>query len=197
MSSISEKRFQKSTVKKVSLFEEYKEKIILDVGGGGEGIIGKIYGRNVISIDRKLDEIEETQNNSIKIVMDACNMNFTSNQFDVVTIFYTLMYMNAEEKERCIAESRRVLKPDGILEIWDVNIPAYNNDGKDIYLLQLHINMPNESIETGYGVLMTERRQDKMDIKDMLVTKGFEIIEDEVYESNLYRIKCVKRSGIA
>jgi len=41
---------------------------ILDIGGGGEGIIGLINGRKVISIDLLKNELEETNNDSLKII---------------------------------------------------------------------------------------------------------------------------------
>src|SRR5512136_2785483 len=49
---------------------------ILDVGGGGEGIIGKLNGKQVVSIDTSEEELEETKNESLKIVMDATDLKF-------------------------------------------------------------------------------------------------------------------------
>ena len=39
---------------------------ILDLGGGEEGIIGKLNGNQVISIDKKIEELEEINNDSVK-----------------------------------------------------------------------------------------------------------------------------------
>ncbi|MDH5201498.1 MAG: hypothetical protein OEW93_11465, partial [Candidatus Bathyarchaeota archaeon] len=50
------------------------EGFILDIGGGGEGIIGKLNGRQVVSIDLSAGELEETDNESLKIVMDATDL---------------------------------------------------------------------------------------------------------------------------
>lgn len=49
---------------------------ILDVGGGGEGIISRHSGNSVVAIDWRKDELEETEDIGLKIVMDACNMAF-------------------------------------------------------------------------------------------------------------------------
>jgi ubiquinone/menaquinone biosynthesis C-methylase UbiE len=197
MNNIDNKRYLQSGRKVVSLTVDYKEMLILDIGGGGEGIIGKVYGRNVIAIDRELEELEETNNKSIKIVMDACEMKFASNQFDVTTSFFSLMYMNNEEKEKAILEINRVLKTGGVFEIWDTNVPMYKGKEQDIYVLKLQINLEAETINTGYGVLMDDKGQNVSDIKTLLIKSGFEIIEYYEYDSELYRIKCIKRLDIA
>lgn len=192
MNNIEMKRYLKSETKVISLTADYKEKLILDIGGGGEGIIGKVYGRNVIAIDRELEELEETKNKSIKIVMDACEMKFSSRQFEVTTSFFSLMYMNNKEKEKAILEINRVLKPGGIFEIWDTNIPIYKGGDQDIYVLQLQINLETEIINTGYGVIMDDQGQNVAELKKLLMKSGFEIIEYYEYDTELYRIKCTK-----
>ena len=32
---------------------------ILDIGGGGEGVIGRLYGRQVVAIDNRQEELDE------------------------------------------------------------------------------------------------------------------------------------------
>jgi len=49
---------------------------ILDIGGGGEGIIGRLNGEQVVAIDKRLDELEETDNDALKIVMDESFLGF-------------------------------------------------------------------------------------------------------------------------
>jgi hypothetical protein len=44
---------------------------ILDIGGGGEGIVGQLNGRQVVAIDTSQEALEETQNDVLKAVMDA------------------------------------------------------------------------------------------------------------------------------
>ncbi|TFG72017.1 MAG: hypothetical protein E4H27_03460, partial [Anaerolineales bacterium] len=43
--------------------------LILDIGGGGEGIIGKLKGRQAIAIDSSKRELEEAAPGPLKIVM--------------------------------------------------------------------------------------------------------------------------------
>jgi len=38
---------------------------ILEIGGGGEGIIGGLKGKQVIAIDRNEEKLEETKNEAL------------------------------------------------------------------------------------------------------------------------------------
>ncbi|UCD06465.1 MAG: methyltransferase domain-containing protein, partial [candidate division WOR-3 bacterium] len=66
---------------------------ILDIGGGGEGIIGRLNGKQVVAIDTRFDELQETKNDSLKIVMDATDLKFLPSTFDAATSFFSLMYI--------------------------------------------------------------------------------------------------------
>ena len=72
---------------------------ILDIGGGGEGIIGRLYGRQVTAIDNRREELDEALEGFEKVLMDACEMSFASASFDHVTFFYTMMFI-AKDKQR-------------------------------------------------------------------------------------------------
>ena len=80
---------------------EIKEKLtgsILDIGGGGEAVIGQIYKDRVTAIDNCKEELEEAPDCCSKQLMDATELSFPDDSFDNVTFFYTLMYMTAEEQ---------------------------------------------------------------------------------------------------
>ena len=95
---------------------------ILDIGGGGEGIIGLIYQTQVTAIDNRQDELDEAPVGFIKVLMDACNLKFKDNSFENVTLFYTLMYIEKEKQAKAIQEAYKVLKDEGHLYIWDTNM---------------------------------------------------------------------------
>ena len=44
---------------------------ILDIGGGGEGVIGRVYGPQVTAIDVSVEELAEAPEGFEKLVMDA------------------------------------------------------------------------------------------------------------------------------
>ena len=60
---------------------------ILDIGGGGDGVIGRLYTNQVVAIDIRQDELDEAPIGFEKIVMDATHLEFNDNSFDHVTSF--------------------------------------------------------------------------------------------------------------
>lgn len=55
---------------------------ILDIGGGGEGVIGRLYTNQVVAIDIRQDELDEAPTGFEKILMDATQLDFKDNSFD-------------------------------------------------------------------------------------------------------------------
>src|SRR5450759_5315691 len=49
---------------------------ILDIGGGGEGIIGRIKGSQVVAIDLYSWGMNRTPRGPLKLVMDATDLKF-------------------------------------------------------------------------------------------------------------------------
>ncbi len=122
---------------------------ILDLGGGGEGVIGQIYGRQVVAIDMLQEELDEAPCECEKLVMDATALDFSDASFDHVTAFFTLMYMEAVTQEKAIFEAARVLKPNGTLDIWDADIPLTYPEP---FLITLDIDAAGKPIHTTYGI---------------------------------------------
>lgn len=126
---------------------------ILDIGGGGEGVIGRVYGHQVTSIDNDKEELEEAPDVCDKILMDATSLSFGACEFDHVTAFYSLMYMTGEEQEKAIKEAFRVLKHGGTFHIWDTVIShAY----PDPFTVSLNIDAGGTPIHTTYGIVKTD-----------------------------------------
>lgn len=123
---------------------------VLDVGGGGEGIIGKLNGSQVVAIDTSEKELMETHNEAIKVVMDATDLKFLPKSFDVCTAFFSLMYIPKSAHQKVFAEVFRVLKDNGRFLIWDVRIPK-SVTGYKIFFVNLKVKLPDKEVETGYG----------------------------------------------
>ncbi len=164
------------------------EGFILDIGGGGEGIIGRLNGNQVISIDLSARELEETGNESLKIVMDATDLKFTPSQFDAATSFFTLLYVDREKHEKVFREVHKVLKEKGRFLIWDVEIPE-NVEGKPFFLVRLEISLPREKVNTGYGVRLA--RQDLVGFRELAVRTGFEVA-DEWSKGEIFYLELMK-----
>lgn len=150
---------------------------ILDIGGGGEGIIGQIFKESVIAIDPSKRELEESSEGPLKIVMDAKDLQFLDNTFDYVSSFFTLMYISKKDHRQVLEEVYRVLKKGGEFILWDVTIGAQDDPAKEYFVMPLKVNLGNEIIETGYGVEWVSRNQDLDYYIDLVREIGFQIIE--------------------
>lgn len=177
-----------SEIQHLTLLNEKYNSPILDIGGGGEGVIGKVYGKDVVAIDIRKDELVETSNDALKIVMDATDLKFLNNSFPTVTAFFTLMYMKHDIKIKTLKEIYRVLKKNGILDIYETNMPAYKEDEKEIYVLQLKYKINNKEVQTGYGCALQNKEINKDYYLNLLKQIGFKA--ELIYEKNeIYRIR--------
>jgi ubiquinone/menaquinone biosynthesis C-methylase UbiE len=156
---------------------------ILDIGGGGEGIIGKLNGMQVVAVDKRLDELEETDNDALKVVMDATDLKFLDDTFSAATAFYTMMYIPNDEKPKVLAEAYRVLRPGAKLHVWDAVIPGESRD-KKYFVIPLKVVMPDRTVETGYGSHL--KKQDAETIRDLAEDAGFKTAKVEAGEQTFY-----------
>lgn len=124
---------------------------ILDVGGGGEGVIGRLKGSQVVAIDRMRSELENSPLGPLKIVMDATDLQFLDRSFHTVTAFFSFMFMPASQQPKAFAEIHRILAPGGRLKIWDIHLPTRKDPFHEMVAFNLLINLPGKQIRTGYG----------------------------------------------
>lgn len=166
------------------------ESFILDIGGGGEGIIGKLNGAHVIAIDTSERELAETMNDALKIVMDASDLKFLPDSFDVCTAFFSLMYISKTEHSRVFGEVHRVLKDNGQFLLWDVKIPKTEMKYRE-FLVPLKVQLPDETVETAYGVRW--QFQDINHFKEVAEEHKFKVV-DEWSEGETFHLKMLKES---
>ncbi len=77
---------------------------IRDIGGGGEGVIGRTARDEIYILDIR-----------------RRSLKFPDEYFDTVTSFFSLMYM--KDSRKVLKECYRVLRKGGKMLIWDVVIP--------------------------------------------------------------------------
>lgn len=149
---------------------------ILDIGGGGEGIIGKLNRRQVIAIDTSEEELQETRNDSLKVLMDATDLKFLSESFATCTAFFSMMYVPKEKHFEVFRQVYRVLKTDGRFLLWDVQIPRRQSSFR-VFVVRLKIKLPDQEVETGYGTVW-DKTQDVEYFKQLAKDTGFKVVKE-------------------
>lgn len=183
--------FQKHRVK-IDDFEN--DGYILDIGGGGEGIIGQLKGNQVVSIDLSWEELSEAHNDSLKILMDARELKFLDNTFSTITAFYSLMYMKSQDHVKVLNEVLRVLKHNGMFRIWDIELKKPAGIDSPGFVIPLEVILPNQTIETGYGAYWPRINYDLDYYENLATQTGFTIIEKKKLNSS-FSLVLQKKSG--
>lgn len=129
---------------------------ILDLGGGGEGIIGRIYRQQAVAIDNRQEELDEAPDGPKKLLMDAAALTFDDASFQHVTAFFSFMYMPRAIQVQAISQAARVLRPGGALHIWDAEI---SSAFPDPFLLELDVDAAGTPVHTTYGIVKEDATQ--------------------------------------
>ena len=164
---------------------------IIDLGGGGEGIIGQLYKENVTAVDSRQDELDETPDGPTKVCANAMNLPFEDNSFASATAFYFFMYLQSNDYKDVIKEAFRVLKPGGLFYIWDTLIPPKTHELKELFLVPVIAELPNKFIHTAYGVKWSNRLMNCDILSDITLEIGFKV-HTKAENKNSFTLVCQK-----
>ncbi|MHA1913309.1 MAG: class I SAM-dependent methyltransferase [Promethearchaeota archaeon] len=161
---------------------------ILDIGGGGEAVIGQLKGEQVVVIDPNKKELEDAPDHkALSIVMDAKDLKFLDNSFETVSSFFTMMYIPLPDRKEVFQEIYRVLKNEGDFFLWDINIPNRDDLKQDVYVIVLKVKVNGNVIDTGYGTKWN-KEQDAKSFIELGKEVGFKLLEQNL-EPNLFFLK--------
>lgn len=156
---------------------------ILDIGGGGEGVIGQLNQERVVAIDSNENELKDISGNFLKVIMDARDLKFIDNTFDTTTSFFTLMYVPLTGQRKVFEEVYRVLKRKGEFVIWDLIIPNKGINKQRFFGVEIKIKIHKKHISTGYATPWN-KVQNLDYFKGLSRDVGFKIIES--YDNSVY-----------
>lgn len=148
---------------------------ILDLGGGGEGIIGQVMGRAVTAVDIREDELLEAPEGPFKVVADARDLPFDGETFYCATAFYFFMYLKSQDLNAVFNEVFRVLKPSGRFIIWDVTIAEAERETKRLFVVPLKIDLPSGVSNTAYGAPWASRVLNAQQLIQIATEAGFKL----------------------
>ena len=183
---IMEEKIQFIELHKIDLTNVELKGRILDIGGGGEGIIGQLKGEQVVAIDRRESELKEAvPGDYLKIIMDAKDLKFLDETFDTTTAFFTLMYIPLSNHRKIFQEIYRVIKKGGEFVIWDFKIPKRDISDKDFYGLYLEVKIEDKEISTGYATKW-DKEQDFEYYLKLGTSIGFKSVEKKITNEVFY-----------
>jgi ubiquinone/menaquinone biosynthesis C-methylase UbiE len=154
------------------LIQEIPRGRVIDIGGGGEGVIAQAGGAWVVAIDKYISEIHEARGKAPDVtwmVADATELPCKSHCFDNATAFFSCMYMSDDVKQKVFRETRRVLKEGGEFWIWDAHMAPKSQ----VFAIRLQVDCQDtHTINTAYGVKAKD--QSAASIGSLLQEAGFE-----------------------
>lgn len=166
-------------IQKISLKRLDSEGLILDIGGGGEGLVSRIEGERVCAVDIRMSEIREARIHGAPanwIVGDGEQLSFQDSSFDMVTLWFSLGYMREWSiKRNVLEEVQRVLKKQGTVSIMASKIPGL----VDQFVFWALFTLPDGTqSQTGYGV-RGNQGQTLERVVDLVDQLDFEVLNYE------------------
>ncbi len=186
-----DERIYEPPIQKIKLEALPDTGTIIDVGGGGDGLVSRIAGKRVCAVDINIDKIREAriyEQGANWFNCDGRNLCFEDHVFDIATLWFSLGYMRTwEMKQQVLIEIGRVLKANGELSIWACRIDCEEVGA----LFRVDLILPDKSVSRfGFGVA-GQQNQTMTTISQILGLSGFDIIDAREVGSFFF-IRCLQ-----
>jgi ubiquinone/menaquinone biosynthesis C-methylase UbiE len=168
-------RIYKPPIQRIELGNLPEKGIIIDVGGGGDGLVSRIAGARVCAVDINIDKIREAriyEQHANWLNCDGQSLCFVDDVFDTATLWFSLGYLRTwDMKQQVLHEINRVLKADGELLIWACRIDCEEVGA----LFRVDLTFPDRSVSRfGFGVA-GQQNQTISTVSQILDMSGFDI----------------------
>ncbi len=160
--------------------------LLLNLAHGGEDVIGKTTSAQVVAINISSDDLADSAPTSLRIIMNPCDLKFYDRSFDVVTGFFSMMYLVCNQQFHVFREVFRVLKPGGHFLFWEVIVPERAESEKDIIAFPVQIRTPKGTMSAGFGALWPDQAFTPDMFLEMAVSAGFVIADQTVASTHFF-----------
>lgn len=172
----------KTPVQKIQLPRIENPGHVLDIGGGGEGLVSRIEGTRVIALDLNMNKIRGAMIHnpaSVWIACDGRQLCIQDSAVENVTLWFSLSYMKDNDtKKTVLEESFRVLRPGGRISILGCHIGCE----EERLVFRAEFQLPDGDVSKISYAVYRGQGQTLDGISRMLVESGFDIIETESHE---------------
>ncbi|MFO7837448.1 MAG: class I SAM-dependent methyltransferase [Candidatus Thorarchaeota archaeon] len=185
----------RTPIQKITLPSLPDDGLILDIGGGGEGIVSRIWCERVCAVDIHLNKIRQAYIYPVGrtnwFVCDGAKLCFEGGAFGAVSLWFSLAYMQTWNKKKAvIREAYRALSTNGVLSVLGAEI----GNQHEKHILRVRFELPDGTIsQTGYG-LMGNQTQTLGETEQALREAGFSITNTEEH-AYWFRIDSAKDNG--
>lgn len=160
---------------------------VLDICLGGESIISRVVSGEGVVISPDEEILKAADSKSLKVLMNPANMTFFPESFDVVTCFFSFLYLS--KYRPVFVHINRVIERWGRLLIWDCTVPKRISH-KTFFAIPLIVDTGLETIRTVH-VIRWNKEQSIGLFKKIARETGFKIVTQETYDQ-VFHLELIK-----
>jgi ubiquinone/menaquinone biosynthesis C-methylase UbiE len=150
--------------------------LVLDIGGGGEGLVSRVAELRVCVVDLNLSKIREARIYGADAEWLACDgrsLCFGAEVFDTATLWFSLSYLGDQyQKQLVIKEIYRVLQGGGKLSILGIVL----DESCEAVTFRGQFRFPDGYVSQMSYRVRGDQLQDCDTMREMLTKEGFEMV---------------------